>query len=119
MLNNPRDFVGNILAMMLSEHLKDPENAKKIQNWRMIVLLRTNFYPISITFENGVTISRDLVEHPTLEIVMSFDTMIELVRGKTSMVKEVIRRQIQIKGLLRHPIATMRFYRLMQVILGG
>ncbi len=119
MLNKPRDFVGNILAMMLSERFENPEYTEKIQNWKMTVCLRTNFYPIILDFNQGVTITRDPIDNPTLDISMDFDTMIVLIRGKSSMMKEVLRGRIKIRGLFRHPLATFRFYRLMQSIIGA
>lgn len=118
MLNKPRDFVGNILAMMLSEQIKDERTRNRIHTWKMSVILATNYYPILIDFNRGVTITREVVDNPTLCISMSFDTMIALIRSESTIVREVLTGSIRIKGFLRHPLAAFRFYGLMKDMLG-
>ena len=119
MLNRPRDFVGSIFAMMIEKHLETPDAVSKVSPWSMSVLLETDFYPILIKFENGVTITRDVIEHPTLRIRMSFDTIISILDGQTSMMREFIGRRVKMQGIIQHPRATFRFYRFINSMIGG
>lgn len=118
MINEPTDFVGNIVAKLIAKALAKPSMSKKAIEWRMIITLSSDYYPVSIIFNDGVSVARSIDSKPTLDVEMNFGTIIELVEGKTSMVKEILNRGIRVKGLLRHPIATFRFYTLMKSILG-
>ncbi|MHA2424550.1 MAG: hypothetical protein ACXAEF_07165 [Candidatus Thorarchaeota archaeon] len=117
MLTEPPDFVGNILAKMLAKVLQDENLARKIKSWKMIVTLTSDYYPVSIVFNEGVSVERTIDSEPTLNVKMKFGTIIRLVEGKSSMIREMLRRRIRVEGLFRHPVATYRFYQLMQKIL--
>ena len=113
------DFIGTVLSQVLHKKLEDPEELTKIEGWEMKVIFETNFYPVSIIFDNGIEIQKGEVENPTIRIFMTFDTMIDLVREKQSPIGAILRNKIKVKGLLRHPLATYRFYKLMMSSLRG
>ena len=85
----------------------------------MKVIFETNFYPVSIIFDNGIEIKKGEVENPTIRIFMTFDTMVDLVREKQSPIGAILSGKIKVKGLLRHPLAAYRFYKLMISSLRG
>ncbi|MHA1908904.1 MAG: hypothetical protein ACW98Y_16500 [Candidatus Thorarchaeota archaeon] len=118
MINEPPDFVGNILAKMINKALTKPSMAMKVQGWKMIVTLSSDYYPVSMVFDEGVTVVRQIDEKPSLIVEMNFAVIIQLVEGNTSMIRAMLKRRIRVGGLFRHPVATFRFYRLMQAILG-
>jgi len=105
--------------MLIKEHLERPGVREKLVKWDMTVRIETDFYPISIRFKDGVTITREIIENPTLLITMSFDVIIQIVRGKTSVIRGFIKRSIKMRGILRHPYATLRFYKLINQMIGG
>ena len=106
------DFIGTVLSLVLQKKLDDPEELSRIEGWEMKVIFETNFYPVSLIFDNGLEIKKGEIENPTIRIFMTFDTLIELIRGKQSPMGAILRGKIKVKGLLRHPLATFRFYTL-------
>ena len=119
MLTEPSDFVGNILAKMISKALDDSKLRKRIGTWKMIVTLESDYYPVSMVFDKGISVVRGREPNPTLIVNMDFGTVIELVEGNTSMVRAMLRRKIRVRGLVRHLRSTLRFYQLMNAILGA
>ncbi|MHA1638473.1 MAG: SCP2 sterol-binding domain-containing protein [Candidatus Thorarchaeota archaeon] len=113
------DFIGTVLSLVLQKKLEDPDELTKIRGWEMKVIFETNFYPVSIIFDNGIEIKKGEVEDPTIRIFMTFDTMIDLVREKQSPIGAILSGKIRVKGLFRHPIATYRYYKLMMSSLRG
>ncbi|MDF1538457.1 MAG: hypothetical protein P1Q69_06105 [Candidatus Thorarchaeota archaeon] len=118
MIKEPTDFVGNILAKLVAKALAKPSMVSKVEGWKMIVTLSSDYYPVSMVFDEGVTVIRKIDADATLNVEMNFAVIIDLVEGNTSMVRAMLERKIRVRGLFRHPIATFRFYRLMQTIIG-
>ncbi len=119
MLVEPSDFIGKILAKMINKQLENSATLSKVKNWRMSVVLQTDYYPLSLIFSDVIKIESGAIVDPTLVFTMAFNTIIKIAKGDSSLVKSVFNRSIKIKGLLRHPIATLRFYRLMNAVLKG
>jgi hypothetical protein len=119
MLAEPTDFVGKILSIMINKQLEDPITLTKVKNWRMKVILQTDYYPLSLIFDDSLRIENRIVSDPTLVVSLTFDRIMQIVKGKSSLIKSVLNRSIRIKGILRHPIAAFRFYRLMNAVLKG
>ena len=119
MLHEPNDFVGNIFGKLLNRELENQSTQRKVRGWRMSVVLDTDYYPISIVFSDHIEIIADYVDNPTIALSMKFSTIIGLLRGESSMMRDVLRGTIKTRGLLRHPLSMLRFYRLMASILGG
>ena len=119
MLAEPTDFIGNILAKLINRQLEDPATLARVKNWRMSILLHTDYTPLSLIFSDEMRIESGPIAEPTIVVYMTFNTIINLVKGETSLVRSIINRTIKIKGLLRHPVSTFRFYRLMSAILKG
>ena len=119
MVSTTPDFIGTILAQLLEKPLSNPQTLAKVQSWNMKVILDTNFYPVSLIFDNGLQIQKGEVNAPTIRVFMTFDTMMELVQATKSPIGAVLRGEIKVKGLLKHPIATYRFYKLIVSALRG
>ena len=119
MLHEPNDFIGNILGKLLNRQLENESMRRKVERWRMSVVLNTDYYPISIVFGERIEIVPDYVDNPTIVLSMKFNTIIEISRGETSIIKAVLGGTIKTRGSLRHPFSMLKFYRLMASILGG
>ena len=119
MLAEPTDFIGNILAKLINRQLEDPGTLSRVKSWRMSILLETDLYPLSLIFDDDMRIEKGSVADSTLIVNMTFNTIIDLVKGETSLVRSLINRTIKIKGFFRHPISTFRFYKLMNAVLKG
>ena len=119
MLAEPADFVGKILSIMINKQLEDPSTLSKVKDWRMNVVLQTDYYPLSLIFDDSLRIENGVVSDPTLVVSITFERIMQIVKGKSSLIKSVLNRSIRIKGLLRHPVAAFRFYRLMNAVLKG
>ena len=113
MLSEPSDFVGNILAKMINRQLKDSTTLEKVKKWRMTVVLQTDYYALSLIFDELMQIKSGATTDPTLIATTTFHTILMIAKGKNSLLKSVLNRSVRIKGLFRHPIAAFRFYRLM------
>ncbi len=118
MLHEPSDFIGNLLGKLLNRQLENESVRRKVGSWRMSVVLDTDYYPISIVFSDQIEIVADYIDDPTIVLSMKFNTIIGLFRGETSMIRAVLGRTIKTRGLLRHPLSMLRFYRLMVSMLG-
>ncbi|MHA1480529.1 MAG: SCP2 sterol-binding domain-containing protein [Candidatus Thorarchaeota archaeon] len=119
MISTTPDFIGTILAKLLEKQLSDPKMLAKVRCWKMIVILDTNFYSVSLIFDDGLKIQKGAVNEPTVRVFMTFDTLIDLVKATKSPIGAVLSGNLKIKGLLRHPIATYRFYKLIVSALRG
>jgi hypothetical protein len=119
LLVEPTDFIGKILAMMINKQLESPATLSEVEKWQMTVVLQTDFYPLSLIFDDTMRIEKGVSPEPTLLVTTTFNTIIRIAKGESSLIKSVLGRSIRIKGLFRHPIATFRFYRLMNVVLKG
>lgn len=118
MLKEPPDFIGNILAKLINSKITNSELNERMQDWRMTVVFDTDYYPVSIYFDETITIKAGIAEEPTLIFKLEFGTILELVERKTSMIRAILRRKIKVKGF-RHLISLYRFYGLMNSILKG
>ena len=119
MLDEPRDFVGYLLAHALEQRLEDPDINSKVKTWKMTVNVETDYYPLSIRFDNGLRITRDIVDHPTLSVIISMDTMSQIIKEECSPLKAFLSGDIKVKGMFRHPLAMKRFYSLLIGALKG
>lgn len=115
----PNDFLGNIFAKVIGTLLQDDAKRRQIEKWEMRVVIETNFYPISLVFANGLRIERGRLKSPTLTLLTSMDTIVDIARGEISPMSAILKRHIKVKGLFRHPVATLRLYRLLNEALGG
>jgi hypothetical protein len=119
MLKEPPDFIGNILGKLLNHQISKYSLDIKSKDWNMCVVLDTDFYPISIIFDSTIQIHTGFIDNPTLIFKMKFGTIMELVEQKISLLQSVLSGKVKMKGFFHHPIAGIRFYRLMNSILKG
>ncbi len=119
MLGQPRDFIGNILAVLISRPLRKPDFRAQVMRWRMVVVLETDYYPVTIRFDKGVKVGYGDNPQPTIRVKASLDTIIKLVKGATSPIRALLTGGLKVKGLLRHPRATLQFYRLISSSIRG
>ncbi len=119
MIEEPPDFLGNIVGKLLNHQISEHSLDMKLKDWNMSVVFDTDFYPISIIFDSTIQIETGFVPNPTLVFNMRFDTIIDLIEQKISLAQSVLGGKVKMKGFFRHPIAGFRFYRLMNSILKG
>ncbi|MBN2230089.1 MAG: hypothetical protein JW779_10925 [Candidatus Thorarchaeota archaeon] len=117
MLAEPKDFIGNILAKLINRFLEDSSQYEKVKKWNMTVVVETDYYPVTLIFGDSISIQRGIIENPTLVFVMNFKKIISLAKKETSILGSLIHGSIKTKGILKHPRAAFRFYRLMDSIL--
>jgi len=119
MLEQPRDFIGNILAALISKPLGRPDFRAQVMRWKMVVVLETDYYPVTIMFDKGVKVEHGDNPQPTIRVRANLDTIIELVKGATSPIRALLTGGLKVKGVLKHPRATLRFYRLISSSIRG
>ncbi len=119
MLDEPKDFIGYLMLQLINRQLKDPNLESRVKRWKMIVVLATDYYPVTLTFDKGVRFSKGAASDATLTVEMSFETIIRLVMEETSAIKAVLKGEIKAKGMFRHPVAMKRFYGLLTAALKG
>ncbi len=119
MIKEPTDFIGNILAKLINRQLENPSKQGMMTSWNMSVVIDTDYYPVSIIFDETISMKTGLVDEPTLIFKMSFGTIISLVKKETSMIRAMLGGSIKVRGLLQNPRAAYRFYILMNSILRG
>ena len=117
MLKSSSDFLGAMMAKMLYAPLEDEEWASRVRAWHMSVVLRTDYYSVSLVFSEGLTISRGEVESPTLIATTTFHSLLRLLGGQVSLLRAFATGEVKMRGLFRHPVSSLRFYRLMNSIL--
>ncbi len=118
MLNEPKDLVGNVLYILLARQFEDDRLLSEVKDWRMTVVLDTDYYPVTLTFADGITIERGAVPNPTIILGTTFDTIVSIAAEEMSPVRGLINRKLRIRGLLKHPRAAFRFYRLIVRAMG-
>jgi len=118
MMKEPPDFVGNILAKLMKRQLENPAISRMVKDWRMSVVFDTDYYPVSIIFDESIQIKTGFPEDPTLVFKLDFRTILLLVERKTTMIQAILRRKIRVKGF-SHLKSLYRSYRLMNLILKG
>ena len=119
MLDEPKDFIGFLMAQLINRQLEDPNLESRVKGWKMTVVLATDYYPVTLIFNEGVRLSRGAASDATITIEMSFSTIIRLVMEETSTIKAVLSGEIKARGMFRHPVAMKRFYGLLNAALKG
>jgi putative sterol carrier protein len=119
MLNKPKDLIGTVLDVLFIRQFQDEAFLSDVTNWQMTVVLDTDYYPITLTFADGITIEKGAVPSPTITLVTTLENISRIANGEISPVRGILTRKIRIKGLFTHPRAALRFYRLMMKALGG
>jgi putative sterol carrier protein len=120
MVSEPSDFVGNVLAKLVNRRLEaDRQLQAKVDDYRMSVVVSTSYYPVTLHFNKGLRIEKGAAKRPTLQLELGFDTIVQLAQQRISPMRAVLTGQIKVKGLLRHPLATYRIYRLLMPALTG
>jgi len=117
MVEEPSDFIGNILAKLINRKFNDENQIEKLKSWNMSVLLETDYYPVSLIFSDGIKIMTQVINNPTLVIKTTFQTIISIVKNETSPLGALFKSSIKMKGIFRHPRAAFQFYRLIDKIL--
>ena len=56
MLKEPPDFIGNILAKLINSKIASSALNERMQDWRMTVVFDTDYYPVSIYFDETISI---------------------------------------------------------------
>ena len=119
MLDEPKDFIGYLMSQLIGRQLEDPKLESRVRGWTMTVVLATDYYPVTLTFDKGVRFSKGAASDATLTVEMSFSTIIRLVMEETSTIKAFLKGEIKARGMFRHPVAMKRFYGLLNAALKG
>ncbi len=119
MLDEPKDFIGYLMSQLINRQLEDPNLESRVKGWKMTVVLATDYYPVTLTFNKGVRFAKGAASDATLTVEMSFGTIIRLVMEETSTIKAFLKGEIKAKGMFRHPMAMKRFYGLLNAALKG
>jgi len=119
MLDEPKDFIGYLMSQLISKQLEDPKLESLVNGWKMTVVLATDYYPVTLIFDQGVRFSKGAASDATLTVEISLGTIIRLVMEETSTIKAVLKGEIKAKGMFRHPVAMKRFYGLLTAALKG
>jgi putative sterol carrier protein len=97
----------------------DQNLLNEIKGWKMTVVLETDYYPITMHFEKGISIEKGAVQNPTITLTTTLAAIASISEGELSPIRGILTRKLKIRGFLTHPRATYRFYRLMMSALGG
>ncbi|MFW9846942.1 MAG: SCP2 sterol-binding domain-containing protein [Candidatus Thorarchaeota archaeon] len=119
MLNRPKDLLGNILDILLARQFEDEAFLSQVKSWKMSVVLDTDYYPVTLKFHEGISIEKGAISNPTITLTTTIATIASIAEGRLSPVQGMLTRRLKLRGLLTHPRATYRFYRLMMRALGG
>ncbi len=118
-METPRDFIGQLLHVLFQGVLSDEVTKRNVANWNMSVVIDTDFYPVTLNFENGLNFVYGEHDSATLRVQTTIEVILWIVEGRTSVIKAVLSRKIKIQGFLQHPRAAFRFYRLLSSAIGG
>ncbi|MBD3407330.1 MAG: hypothetical protein GF411_14530 [Candidatus Lokiarchaeota archaeon] len=118
-VNQSGDFIGTLLAEVFRRELLSDRKREKVKKWRISLLLDTDYYPVSINFNNGISIKKGIIKDPDITMTTSMQTIIDITKGKISAFQALRKGELKIKGILRHPLAAIRLYRFMIPALGG
>ncbi len=113
MTGTPRDLLGIILHRMLSSRLDESVLGASVRHWRMTVVLETEYHPVTLRFDEGLTIERGAAERPTLTVLTTLDTVAAIARSSLSPLTAYLHGLLRVKGMYRHPLAAARFLRLL------
>ncbi|NWF95919.1 MAG: hypothetical protein HXY34_07220 [Candidatus Thorarchaeota archaeon] len=118
MLQKPKDLLGAVLTKILEEKVSNTALASGVSRWRMTVVIDTDFYPVSIVFDRGIRVEYGARPDAQLRVRMTMSTMSDVFQKRASVLQSVLRRKIRVRGLARHPVSALRFYRLMSRLVG-
>ncbi|TXT54541.1 MAG: hypothetical protein BAJATHORv1_60037 [Candidatus Thorarchaeota archaeon] len=120
MIVNPTDdFIGTLLAEVFRRELESEKKKEEVSKWKISMILDTDYYPVSIEFNNGISIIKGVIKDPDITMTTSMQTIIDITRGKTSALRAIRKGELRVKGLFRHPRSAFRLYRFMIPALEG
>ncbi|MFO7835182.1 MAG: hypothetical protein R6V83_00885 [Candidatus Thorarchaeota archaeon] len=114
----PGDFFGLIIYTMLVQKMKQDSKCPSFQNWNMKVVLITDYYPLTLYFDNGLEFQKGEIDEPDIKLHFSFYTMVQIIKGTRGILSAILSGDIRTEGILQHPIAGYRLYKLMRCIIG-
>lgn len=117
MLNEPSDFLGSILSRMLDRYLSNPSVLREIEDWRMSVRLVTDYYDLVLTFNRGITVTREQNAPSTITVSTTFNDLLRVLSGEVSLFRALLSGKMKVSGFARHPVSAFRFYRVMKSLL--
>jgi hypothetical protein len=118
-MQKPGDFIGILFSILLDNKLEDQSFREEINSWNMIVVLETDYYPITMRFDDGVSIHYGFHANPDIHVKTTMKQIIEIAQGDEGFLVSIARGEVSINGIWRHPRAGYRFYRTMKNLLGG
>jgi len=118
-MEKPADFIGLLFSILLDRKLENQSFRNEVKTWNMSVVLETDYYPITLQFDDGVSIHYGSDESPDIYVKTTMKQIIDIARGNQGLLVSIARRKIAINGIWRHPRAGYRFYKTMKNLLGG
>jgi len=113
----PSDFIGSIIYTMLKQRMQQNPNCPPFHTWQMKVVLSTDYYPLSLIFDNGLEFHKGDLQEADIRLDFSFEVLLEIIKGRKGFLGAILRRGVRIEGFLKHPFAAYRFYKLMSYII--
>lgn len=83
----------------------------------MNVVLATDYYSLTLIFDNGLEFRKGDLQEADIRIGFHFDTLLELVQGKKTLLGAILGKAVKIEGFLHHPRDMYRLYKLIRYII--
>lgn len=102
---------------MLEQRTSENPDYPPFHTWKMNVVLATDYYPLTLIFDNGLEFRKGDLQEPDIRIGFQFNTLLELVQGKKTLLGAILGKAVKIEGLLQHPTDVYRLYKLIRYII--
>ncbi len=117
-MEKPGDFIGLLFSILLDKELENQPFREEVKSWNMIVVLETDYYPITLRFDDGVSIHYGFDKSPDIHVKTTMHQIIEVAKGNQGLLMAIATGKISVNGIWGHPRAGYRFYKTMKNILG-
>ncbi len=83
------------------------------------MVLDTDYYPVTLVFQDGLTVRAGRTEDYTFGVRLTVALLVDILRGRVSVLGALLRGQLTVEGLWRHLRGVYRFYRLLSQLARG
>ncbi|MEM2142311.1 MAG: hypothetical protein QXQ81_03560 [Candidatus Thorarchaeota archaeon] len=115
----PNDLVGRLLHLLLSRVTKSGVARLSTSRQELTVVIETDYYPVKLVWGDGVRVTPDWSGGSDITVKTSMDCIVRVASGQSTLLREFLSRRIRVSGLVCHPFATARVYRLLSAALRG
>ncbi|TFG12807.1 hypothetical protein EU537_08260 [Candidatus Thorarchaeota archaeon] len=117
-MEKPGDFIGLLFRILLDKKLENESFREEVKAWNMTVVLETDYYPITMRFDNGVSIHYGSDKSADIHVKTTMKRMIEIAAGNQGLLASIVGGMISVNGIWRRPRSGYRFYKTMKHLLG-